>query len=57
MYGFWIGNNRCQASGIYTNGNAIEKLIFDRVTYNGTAINQSGKWTVDRPDNVDIIYQ
>ena len=51
------GNNRCQASGIYTNGNAIEKLIFDRVTYNGTAINQSGKWTVDRPDNVDIIYQ
>ena len=49
--------DRCQASGIYTNGNTISGLVFDKVTYNGTPIHQSGKWTVDKPENVDIIYQ
>lgn len=49
--------DRCQASGIYTNGNTISGLVFDKVTYNGTPIHQSGKWTVDKPENVDIIHQ
>lgn len=50
-------NNRCQVSGIYTNANTISGLVFDKVTYNGTPIHQSGKWTLDKPENIDIIYQ
>lgn len=49
-------NNRCQSSGIYTNGNSIRGLVFDEVTYNGVPIHQSGKWTVDKTENVDVIY-
>lgn len=47
----------CNPSGIYCNGSVISNMVFERVTYNGVPIGQSGKLTVDKPENVDISYK
>lgn len=50
-------SGKCTSSGIFCNNNSISNMIFERVTYNGVPIGQSGKLTIDKPENVDISYQ
>lgn len=45
-----------QMSHVYSNGNKIQGLIFDNVTYNGTRIDNAGKLSVNGT-NIDIIYK